>query len=120
MESANLFMLRFNALEDIFKSRLAMAAVFSRSLVFGKSIAQTFRAVVPSISKWFMDALQSFRFRHEHLRCRNRWSANETVSTRTIGILTRSNAVEHARGWVATKIGLAGILNNNALDATRS
>lgn len=105
-EEAHLCILPLDPVEDGLVRGIGEATLDPGLLVVLEPLTQPFRAVVEGISKRFVDSLERVAAGHENLRRR--------LSARGLGVvgrdlstrLTRSNAVEHARGWVATKTGL--------------
>jgi hypothetical protein len=71
-----------------------------------KSAREALWAVVESVAERLVNTLNGVTLSHEDLQIVS-CSSMYQISTSP---LTRSKAVEHARGWVATKIGLFDIL----------
>ena len=94
-----------NLVNDSLIGRLTEAASDPQLLVILETGAETLRAVVEGVAEWLMNALE-VGTSHEHLR----WSTRQPAGEDKV-MLTLSNAVEHARGCVAKKIGLVDILS---------
>jgi hypothetical protein len=98
-------------IKDGLESGLAKATVDPGRFVLLISLAEPLRAVVECISEGFMDTLQSITASHKDLASsqnnpRERWRRRRSY--------TLSKAVEHARGWVATKIGLVDMFHTKS------
>lgn len=97
-----------NLVQDHAKGRLGKASVEPGLLVVLISRTQSFGAIIECVTKRFMDAFESVAPSHENLQSdklrAQHWSEYS---------FTLSKAVEHARGWVATKIGLFDMFDAN-------
>jgi hypothetical protein len=71
-----------------------------------ESAREALRAVVESVAERLVNTLNGVTLSHEDLG----WVSYSSNHRMLISPLTRSKAVEHARGCVATKIGLFDIL----------
>lgn len=101
---AHLGVLAVDPVHDGLVRRVLETALFARRGVVLEPASQTLWAKVISIAKGLMDGLEDIPPLHEDLHAIRRsvaqgWGAR--------GRSTRSKAVEHARGWVATKMGLS-------------
>ena len=93
-------------IEDSLIRGLVEAALYSCFLVMFISLTQPFGAEVKGISERLVDAGKVVLAGHKNLV----HVISVEFTTRIVHLeLTLSNAVEHARGWVATKMGLVDI-----------
>lgn len=95
---------------DSLEGRLAEAAVDASLLVIFEAGAHSFGPIVEGIPERFVDGLNTLTAGHEDLA-----HACQLIVfslRQEIHQLTRSNAVEHARGWVATNTGLFDIFSS--------
>lgn len=112
--------LTVNAIKNRLESRVGKTRLLPRSLIVKVPGAQTLRTEVESVAEGLVDAGEGVGAGHEDLRFRSaissclrllrageiqRWMDIRSVNSRTL-----SNAVEHARGCVATKIGFVDIV----------
>lgn len=86
--------------------RLAEPALPTSLLIMLVPHAEAFGAEVKCIAKGLVDALQGIPAGHEHLL------TGELDHCRPVDAITLSNAVEQARGWVATKIGFCDMITS--------
>lgn len=117
-KSAYLSGFAFDAIKDGLVGRGTKAAYQASSLVVLISRTQPFRAEIKSISEWLVDALQRIPAGHEDLSLRASQFHLALLESLSKGYVlrTRSKAVEHALGWVATKMGLADMVNYLMID----
>lgn len=99
-----------DSIQNSLESRLTETTLDAGLFIIRKSGTQPLGTVVKSVPKRFVDTLDRIPASHEDL------SANvngaDGIESRP---LTRSNAVEHARGCVATKMGFCDIFAATSL-----
>ena len=93
-----------NLFQDCAKGGLGKATVKPGLLIVFVSRTQSLGAIIEGITKWFVDAFEGVAPSHENLQ------SDELQEHYWRGFsVTLSKAVEHERGWVATKMGLFDI-----------
>ena len=84
--------------------------VYSIFLIILVSLTQPLRAVIECVAEWLVYTCEDIAAGHEDLENKYvRGIAGKKVDFWP----TRSNAVEHARGWVATKMGFEVIFKDS-------
>ena len=98
-------------IKDCLEGQVTQATGHYLLLIVHVPLAQSFRAEVECIPKWLMYAIQSVPLGHKNL---GTIFVLASANACSIEEPTRSNAVEHARGCVATKIGLCAMFLSRA------
>lgn len=98
----------FDLVENRVKCCVAEAALSPGFYIVFKSGAEPFRSIVEGVSEWLVYTVERITAGHEYLE---KLQMNEGMTFDPSKRLTLSNAVEHARGCVATKIGFFDIID---------
>lgn len=113
MGGSNLFTLSFNSFKNGLVRAVGKAAVDSSLLVFLVPVAEPLGAKVECVAKRLVYASKGLSSGHENLQTNCQSLVCFGMRYKVCRFRTRSNAVEHARGCVATKMGLLLILCSN-------
>lgn len=112
-----IFGLVVDTVENCLEGRVGKTRLFSRLFVVQITCSKTLRAEVKGITEGLMDTSEGVGAGHEDLRVGSAISSCDGTPRRFNDELsvdqcahTLSNAVEHARGCVATKMGFVDIL----------
>jgi hypothetical protein len=110
----NLFTFPCQSIKNRSICAVRKSTLLTSFLIYFRPLAQSFWSIVKCITEWLMYTSERISASHEDLGTDiSSWT---TIKHRVdVSIPTRSNAVEHERGCVVTKIGLLDIMSFNAV-----
>lgn len=95
--------------KDGLECAIRKSALLAALLIVLVSITQSLRPKVEGVAKWLMYTGEDISACHEYLQ-RGEALAHRFWHRLGMARCTLSKAVEHARGWVATKMGLLDMM----------